>query len=394
WERGLMVVDVDLLCDLLQAKKIWAQREQALLEKEGVEVRLEGWSPRPGERDPSMFVDPRPALKAFGGAIEVTTDEHGDAIVKLIGAANTAQAAQTTALCADQLPEYRLRCLDAIQRNWPELLRPVCEELLNRPREKATIRAWSVAYLAQGADEQQARALYDHLVKTGGAWQELVEATLQTRSDDVLRGATLVLAAGNPLSTRNELITRISKCNPWWEGTARARNCGLVLRLIKAPGSVETLVGAIRGYGDHQPAEDAMIALGCLGDDAAIPFLTGIALADGTHTRDMNGAAAKGLACLGTPAGLAACADVARRASNGNVRLWAMQGIGVAMGLESPHSFYDPAAPPDWARTLTVAEATELCRPPLEQMAVDPNLDLAGRAKSILRSVPDGATGG
>jgi len=174
--------------------------------------------------------------------------------------------------------------------------------------------------------------------RRGGAWQELIEAALQTRSDEVLRGATLVLREGDREAARDELIARISECDDWRQAKPRGRNCGLALKLMEVPGAEAALTVTIRGYGNDQPAEDAMIALGYLGDDAAIPFL-------------------EGLAYLGTRAGLAACADVSRRSADEEVRSRALRGMEMATGTKYYRSSRRPEVAPEWARTLTCAEA-------------------------------------
>ncbi len=390
WRRGLMFVEVDFLCDVLHATKQSARGTMARLTKQGQKVRAEGWLLPVGEapKVPPLYVDPRPALATFGGSIEVTTDENGDAVVAVLTTSTSGAAAQATALFAGQTLEYRLRCLEALHLKWPELLKPVCEELLERPGDKVAVKAWSVAYLAQGAQPAEARALYEQVSRRGGAWQELIEAALQTRSDEVLHGATLVLREGDREAARDLMIARISECDDWRQAKPRGRNCGLALKLMEAPGAEAALTDTTRALGVQQHSEDALIALGYLGDDAAIPFLTEIALAADTgRSRDMNCAAAEGLAYLGTRAGLAACADVSRRSADEEVRSRALRGMEMAMGTKYYRAHYLPEAAPEWARTLTSAEATETCVPLLEELAASEDQHLVARANGILRKV-------
>jgi len=372
WDEGVLLVEQELLCDLLMAHMTSSAPAQPLIEKEGEAVQLAAVAsevPQGGHAETKLFADPRPALAAFGGAIEVSIDEAGDAHVSITTCPDSAESARNTALYRQQETEYRLRCLRALNDRWPDEPLGVCEEIMGRDTEEAAVLTWAFAYLTDASPGSVDAKEIRTKLGAGGNWvEELAETALATRNDRVLRGGVMGLAEAKPTQARDALIARISECETWQHGVHRGRNAGLALRLLKAPDAASALIQAVRSHQWHQPSEDAMIALGFFGDESAIDFLHDTALDPADKSRDIICCAAQSLSYIGTPAALQACADVWLKTDDGEVRWRALLGVRIAVGAETYTSAFMPALAPEWGRSMSVEEGCRTCLLLLERL--------------------------
>ncbi len=386
WDEGVLFVEQELLCDVLMAQMASSAPAEPRIEKEGKAVQLTAVAsevPQGEHGETKLFVDPRPALAAFGGAIEVNTDEAGDAHVSITTCPDSAEAARNTALYREQETKYRLRCLRALHDRWPDELVAVCEEITGRDTEKAAVLTWAVAYLADAQPESvDLGAMPAKLELRAANWvQELAETILASQSDRIVRGGAMLLRQADPEAARDALIYRISECEDWQDGVHRGRNAGLALRLLKTPDAASALIQAVRSHEWHQPSEDAMIALGFLGDESAIDFLHDTALDPADKSRDIICVAAQSLSYLGTPPALEACADVWLKTDDAEVRWRALLGVRIAVGAETYTSRFMPALAPEWGRPMSVEEGCRACLPLLERLK--PKAAEAGKEREI-----------
>jgi len=411
FRRGLLLVEVEFLAKLLCLEKVSPWNGGVNVERNARKVELQGcrlWTTRSLQAEPKLFVDARPALEAFDCTMTMTRDEKGDAHVSFTGAH---AAVQQTALARRQKTEHRLKCLDTIQERWGEGDRALCEEICRRTREDPavvqrcldilsahdpaltgtlceevrgrdgedpTVLLWAVGF---AADEEVDDAVRGRILAglraadAAGPTAALSETVLATEYDEVVRGGARVLRTLNVEVAREYLVTRISEVEPpwrWWHAVRRGRNAGLALKLIEAPGASERLIESVRRHGGSQESENALYALGCLGDDTAIPFLVQTFLREPEkgQSRGMNHAAAQALGFLGTPKALAACAELAARADGDHYRGVLLQAFDIVTGRRTyPGTLYTPAQPPTWARTMSVEEACRVAAPLLERLA-------------------------
>jgi len=409
WRHGRLYVQADFLADLLcvPEAQTWAFR------KEGQTVELEG---RPLDAFASysvipqfkFYVDPKPALEAFDAAMNVTRDKGGDACVEFkLYVQKGADTARATAESSGQKPECRLRCLGVLDGRFPDrcaetceticwrtaddpdvmqkalqLLserkegscRRLCREILARKDEHPAVMLWALGYLA---DEKPDDAAVERaLARVPGAdvqerTKALAEMVLSSRYDPPVRGGATALARLDPPTARQHLVTGISKCPNWMDGIHRGRNAGLALRLMRMDGAREMLVEAIKGYKGQQAVEDALIAIGFLGDDTAIPYLVETAL---DPKPSFPCAAARALARMGTPRSLEACAQVMERSRDSEVIRRALTGFDIATAYQAYPGkaicyWFDPRPAPDWARTVSVEEGCRVAAPLLERLA-------------------------
>jgi hypothetical protein len=371
WRRGVLLVEADLLCDLLLAESKRHAFGGLGIEKEGQEVPLEGWQLPLAEAPQSrLFVDPRPAFRQFGGGIEVTRDDAGDVAVEIAALPDSADSARATAYFLRQKTEYRLRCLEALANRWPEGLADLYEQTVGRQAlDDPSVLVWALGHLAESAPEPPDAAKFVSRMRFGDDADpvaELADIIVSTSYDTVVRGGGMALAQLDPEAATVELLRAIPRYTIWWEGRHRARRAGLAMRLAGDPQAAQVVMSLIDDYGETDEAENAMRALGFLGDDAAIEFLVETALALRERSHDMNCAAAQALSVIGTPAALAACADVWQRTSSSEVRSRARRGFEFAMGDPGVAGALFLRPPPEWARQMSVEDGCRVSLPLLE----------------------------
>ncbi len=413
WHHGRLYVQADFLADLLCVQNM----QMAIFHKEGRRVELES---RPFDAFASysslpqfkLYVDPKPALDAFDAAMDVTRDERGDACVAFkLYVRKGAQTARATAECLTQKPEFRLRCLGVLDERFPDACAPACEticcrpgehpdvvqkalqllserkeescrkicrEILTRTADHPAVMLWALGYLAD--EKPDDAAVEGVLARVPGAdaqerTKALADIVLSSRYDPPVRGGAMVLGTLDPAAARQHLVTGISRCPNWMDGIHRGRNAGLALRLMRMDGAREMLVEAIKGYKGQQPVEDALIAIGLLGDDAAIPYLVETAVAlDTKVSRNISCAAAEALARMGTPKSLAACAQVMERSRDGEVIRRALKGFDIAAAYQAypgkaVYYWSEPRPAPEWARSTSVEESCRVAALLLERVA-------------------------
>ncbi len=378
-----LLIEADYLADCLLATVAERSEDRVTLAKEGREVEL-AVTRLEGEFVPEgiELVDPAAALEAFGGAISTATEDDGDLAVTITTCPDSVASAQATALCAEQTLDYRRRALRRLAERWPEECAAVCEAIVARESEQAAVLAWAVGRLeAAGTPIEAPDALIERIE---GDWRgELAEAILSATCDEELRGGVAMVPATSARSVGDRLVAGISECDDWQQGVPRGRNAGLALRLMQSPGARQAIEAAIAADGGHQPSEDAFVALGFLGDDAAIDMMVRTALDVDGAARDLQCAAAAAAGYLGTRAGMEACLDLWRRAEDREVQWRAWRGLEIACGTDHYRGHYSPGELPAWARGVSAAEARALCREWLTDLA-DEELDLS-RAGDVAR---------
>ncbi len=386
WRRGVLLVETDLLCGLLLAQKNECGRASARLTKEEQAASLDGWElPVGHDSGPKLFVDARPAFREFGGGIEVTRDDAGDAVVQITTLPDSEASARATAYFLYQNTDYRLKCLHALANRWPEGLTCLCEEIVGRQAlESPAVLLWLLGYVAGEAPELANVERFVSRMRSaedGNRVAELAKIAVSGGYETIARGGGMALAQLDPEAATLELLLAIPGYRIWYMGKHRARRAGLAMRLAGDLDAAEVVMALTRDYGECQAAEDAMIALGFLGDDAAIEFLVEMALGLREGSLDMKCAATEGLSLIGTPAALAACADVWQRIDNREVRYRALRGFEFAMGYPGQPGILYLKAPPEWARQMSVEEACRISLPLLEGLM--PKAEEIGRERSV-----------
>jgi hypothetical protein len=380
WHHGQLLVEAEFLADLLgaQVKPTLNIQYFATLEREGTKVPMEGTLLRTlgdGAADEPpyrLFLNPRPALAAFDSTVRVGTDRRGDAKVRFACFQSGPKTAMASALAVGQKLAYRLRCLNTIAQRWPEHAAPLCRTICTRSKEKPEVILWAVGHCAgQQVPQAAPEAVIPRLTETSeGRVETVAEIALSTNDDSILRGAALVLARLDAAAARDYLISHISKGANWQHGSRRGRNSGLALRIMRCSDACERLVSAVESYNGRQPAEDALYALGFLGDDKAIDFLVKTAL-DPKYKGDVAGVATRALGHLRTAAALNACADLIDRSGDPKIISRARGVLVVATGYYRPPSRLVPPAPA-WATALSDSDACRSALPHLERLAKAP----------------------
>ncbi|GEM_PF-6308684 len=371
WEDDRVLLEADYLADCLLAMIAGRAEDTLTLAKEGREVEL-ALKKIEGEFMPQTieFVEPQGALEAFGGSLVTSTDADGDLAISITTAPQTAEAAQATARCAEQTLDYRRRALRRLAERWPDACAEVCDTILSRDSEQTAVLAWAVGRTqASGARVDELETLVN---RVGGDWRaELTEAVLTAQTDEELRGGVAMVPEQTRGSMAARLVSGISACEDWQQGVHRARNAGLALRLMDAPDACRMVRNAIIAGEGHQDSEDALLALGFLGDDEGIPTMVLTAVGDAAASRDLQCAAAAAPGYLGTRAGMEACLEIWRRAEDREVQARAWRGIEIACDTDYYRAGYFPGDLPLWAREISPQDARALCREWLDELAAE-----------------------
>ena len=371
WKDDRVLLEADYLADCLLATIAERSEDTLTLAKEGREVELALMKiEHEFIRQPIELVDPQAALEAFGGSLATSTDEDGDLAISITIAPQTPESAQATALCAEQTLDYRRRALRRLAERWPDDCAEVCDTILSRESESAAVLAWAVGRRqADGAHVEDLATLVNRI---GGDWRaELVEAILTAQTDEELRGGVAMVPEQTRGSMAARLVSGISACEDWQQGVHRARNSGLALRLMDAPGACRMVRNAITAGEGHQDSEDAIVALRFHGDDEGIPTMVLTAVGDAAASRDLQCAAAIAPGYLGTREGMEACLEIWRRAEDREVQARAWRGIEIACDTGYYRAGYFPGDLPLWAREISPQDARALCREWLDPLAAE-----------------------
>ena len=373
WQDDRALIEADYLADCLLATVLERSDEAVTFAKEGRSVelavtRLEGeLVPREIE-----LVDPAAALEAFGGAVETSIEDDGDLAVCVTTCPDSAQSAQATALFPTQALDYRLRALRRLAERWPEATTATCQDILAHDREEAMVLAWCIGHLEQaGTPVERAWELVSRL-SGAGRWEAQVGEAILSATDGCEFAGALAMVEPTAVGMRSALIDGISACENWKDARARGMNAGMAMRRLDCPGAADALMADVRRHGGHQESEDAMVALGALGDDLAIEFLKAQALNAGARTRDINCAAAQALALIGSPAAVQACFDLWRATDDREVQSRAFCGLQLACGQSHPVWRMYGRMLPEWeSPRMPVEEGQRLCRELLEGFDVE-----------------------
>ena len=371
WRDDRILIEADYLADCLLATVTGRSEDTLTLAKESRSVELPV-ARLQGEfiSDSVEFVDPAPAVEAFGGALTTSLDEAGDLVVSITTCPDSAQSARETALFPDQQLGYRLKALRAMADRWPDECPGVCELVLSRDAEDVAVLAWCIGYMAEaGTPVDRAWELVSR-IRGERPWQsEVGEAILSATSERELRGAMAMVARGAATTMRGVLIQGISACEDWRRGGPRGMNAGIALRRLACPGAADALIDAVYQHEWHQASEDAMVALGALGDDLAIDFLKAQALDPEAHTRDINCVAAQALALIGSPDAVRACVEVWLATEDREVQARVFRGPMIACGQSHPQWLQYQRMLPEWEPPrMASEEGRRLCRELLAQV--------------------------
>jgi len=368
WHNGRLLFAADLVQQMALVQVATRHGNMVRFEKEGRTADLECHElPCFYATEPRLFVDAQHAAQALGIVVSLPT-------VDIETAPASVGSARQTALHPTQLEKHRLRSLRFLATHDLAACAEVCAEIGQGEQQPAALRRWALLYLT-GVSPDTAD-LADVVSRLEAAGDEdlvrvVAEMVLAADCDEIVQGGALVLRQLGSGAGRSALVWNISECENWQDATGRARNAGLALRRMYAFGAVAALIEAVNSYEGKQKSEDALVALGYLGDDEAISFLTETALRTDATT-DLICCAARALAQLGTQKGLEACADLALRASDYRARGYALRGIEAAISPYYRSRSRPRSRPlPDWAPCLPVRDACRVAIPLLEGIATN-----------------------
>ncbi len=372
WRDDRVLIEADYLADCLLATVTERSEDTVMLAKESRVVELPV-THLEGELVPDNleFVDPAPAVEAFGGAVETSLDEAGDVVVSITTCPDSAESARETALFCDQQLAYRLKALRALADRWPNECPGVCDLVLSRDVEHAAVLAWCIGWMAEAGNPVERPWELVSRIRGERSWESQVAEAVLSATDGCEFAGALAMVEPNATGMRSLLIAGISASEDWRQGAPRGMNAGIALRRLAPPQCAQALMDEVRRHGGRQESEDAMIALGALGDDLAIDFLKAQALDPEAHTRDINCVAAQALALIGSPAALQGCLDLWQISDDREVQARAFRGLKIACGQSHPQWLHYQEMLPEWEPPrMTPEEGRRLCRELLAQ--VDP----------------------
>ncbi|MGD9494895.1 MAG: hypothetical protein AB7Y46_01170, partial [Armatimonadota bacterium] len=121
WRDGRLLVEADALAGWLLASVTERADASVTLVKEERSVSLPVTRFEPGYvPQETEFVDPAPAVQAFGGSVTTSTNDAGDLVLRVTTCPDSAASARATALFPTQALDYRLECLRALAQRWPD----------------------------------------------------------------------------------------------------------------------------------------------------------------------------------------------------------------------------------------------------------------------------------
>jgi len=373
WHDGSLLTRADFLADIVMAKHELLGDDRVRLTKEGTELELAAIQlpitrTSEGEAYTRPYVDPAPALEAFGGAITENRNGQGDATVAITALPDSAPSARQTALCPEQRYEYRLRCLRALAARWPTELPEVARELCSREHEHPVVL---LAVLGHLADDPPSFAAPQAALPRMELPQDKERLDAITRyvlihDDAVVRGVGLALAALDARGGRDRLIDWL--INGQLNQRHNARGIGLALRTMNVDGTCQAITDAVRHAGKDARPKNGVMALGYLGDDEAVPFLMDVVRGQSGSNWGMIWTGTAALEVMGTESALRACAQLAEEyAAEPKICEPLLRGLQRAVVSEpSPDWYY--LSPPPWATTLSLAEARQIVAPLAEAL--------------------------
>ncbi|MGD9498857.1 MAG: HEAT repeat domain-containing protein, partial [Armatimonadota bacterium] len=302
-------------------------------------------------------------------SVTISTNDAGDLVVRVTTCPDSAASARATALFPTQALDYRLECLRALAQRWPDEIPDVCAQILARDQEEALVLAWCVGHLQAGGTPVERPWELVGRISGGGFREAKVAEAILSATDGCEFAGALAMVEPNTTGMRSLLIAGISACEDWQQGEARGMNAGIALRRLHAAGAADALIQAVIGHQGRQASEDAMVALGALGDDSAVDFLKAQALDRNAHTRDINCVAAQALALMGTPTALQASLDIWRTSEDREVQARAFRGLKVACGQDEAIWHTYGVVLPAWEPArMAPQEGRRLCRELLAQV--------------------------
>ena len=386
WHRGALLAEIEFLGDLLMAKVV----RGTWLEKEDVEYKGDRWTlPADRQPEPATFLRLREACKAFGGSVEVSCDEAGDARILIKPPAMTVEAACKTALWRSQDSTHRLRALSFLAACDPQACMGSCGQILGQSGH-LPVRLAALGYLSQVARSAPGEPDLSRALATAAArgTDELVEVTLTGSDDMVIRGGGLLLARGGATRAAEALLARVKPDddhNRWREYQPRGRAAGLALRKVRADDTWQAFRRFAAQHEGSELCEAGMVAMGFLGDDAAIPYLLGAATDPDRDNGDETPVAVSALGYLRTEASVEALASLSLDGADRHIRHRAVMGLEAAIG----HSEDGCRFPvPDWAVDISPREAARLARPCIQKLVAG-DVDTGRSASSILRTIDE-----
>jgi hypothetical protein len=365
WRRGHLLIASDLLRDLTGLAALREGVNWAAMERGRQTAHPQGWQmPAGPDAGYKLYLDPAQALEKFGGAIEVRRDQAGDAHVRIDAPLYTEDSARLAALDRSRPSALRQACLDRLSQGRKRDLTPVLDELKARTGEDPGVVLWVLgARMVARREARSGEEVLQQMQFAAGSSpeQQLAEVVLASDADEVVLGATRLLPLLDAEAARGALISGILP-----RARYRARNAGLALRSLGAGEAVAEINAAFEREEAPGGAPALLLALGFLGDDAAVDGLKQLAVTERSGGRSLQREAALALSYLGTEAALAACVHLATGADDSLVRSWAQRGIAMAIGAEYTEHRDLPDPAPRWARAMSEANASQVVLPLLE----------------------------
>jgi len=241
WRDGQLLVRPDFLAEVVLAQEPPIEESFgrfAVFAKEGETLYVSTWllpdsdTWRTGHL--VEYVDPTRVFELFGGGVQVSLDEDGDASVDFTSEPTRLESARATALYATQVPEYRLKSLEAVRDRWPEEFSGLCQDVLAGDPAPPAVGLWMIGHFAD-APPQWALPPAVRTAMQLPEGQDLASvvagAIVSTRHDEVFLGGGLMLAELDPLAGEARLIEGLTALSGK-SGRHGGRNVGLALRVM------------------------------------------------------------------------------------------------------------------------------------------------------------------
>jgi hypothetical protein len=289
-------------------------------------------------------------VDAFGGKIERSINPKGELEISVVTLPADAAGARTTALHAQQEARHRLRCLRYMEDHDPQAVREVVQSIMLRPQEDPQVLLYLLGRRADDPDEPLlARDVLPRLRVPDDA-DKLAKLIEYGRNLDgwITRGAGLGLRQMDAPTARQRLIVGGMAPGHGWQ-----EQHGLMLRVLALQDTCSLLVEAA-GKADTTNARTAAIMmLGCLGDEGAIPYLSKVIREHQGEENGLANRAAMALGTIGTPSALQACMDLALEGLSQSVLI---DSVAYAV-MDQPKTYWVRSPLPVWARPMTPSEA-------------------------------------